>query len=985
MIQSFLLRGGAGARMALMLLLMMTGLSLRPNAAQASHLRAGDIQAKVDTTSPANPRRIFFKMVLYTDNSSPVDQPAATIFFGDGTSSCIDGIPRAVKRAIPGNTDTSVNIYYFEHIYPATGGYNVEFIGENRNDGVVNMSDSKSQSFYIRTYVYIDPALGLNRSPVFTAPAIDKAATGQVFLHNPGAYDADQDSLAFHLMASQQVPAGIRGTVGGFPCTGPGAGTGNNTPVPRSVPNFRFPSDQAITAGNPRAVQVAYGGVPAGVVDADAIFVQDVNTGQITWNAPVAVGFYNIAFEVEEWRRVPLGRRLIGRVIRDMQIIVTASVNIRPTITIPQDICVVAGQRITGTVTAVDGATPSSPQSPITLFAYSGIIPPATFRQTASGPPQAVGSFSWQTACNNIAKVPYLVVFKAQDNPVLPSNTNPALIDEKTWRITVVGPPPQNLRATPTAAPGGLNSMVLNWDTYTCANAANFYIYRKVNPGPAPATCETGIPASSGYVRIGKVGPNVTTFTDLNTDATNTNRGLDRGQNYCYRIYADFPLPAGGESIASNEACAQVSGRGALLTNVDVATTSATTGQIAVRWTQPRPTGGGTFASAVRYNLSRAEGLTPAAADFVPVAHGPFTALTDTSYVDLGLDTQNKQYTYKLEFVQALATPISEISPTASSVRVNALPANVAASAITVSWTYNVPWDNATQPTAIYRRTGNTGAYVRIGTATSTAAGGTYADRDPALVKGQNYCYYVETNGRYPGFAFLSSLLNRSQERCLTLISPPCTPVLKLLPTNCDSLANLSEFPRQNEKYTNRLRWTVGNTPAGCDAAPVSYRVYYRPTPTGRFTLLGTTTATSYVHGNLAFSGGCYALQAIASSGAVSDTSNVACQDNCVFFKLPNIFTPNGDGANDQFRPKNSSPVRRVHFQAFNRWGTKVFENTTTSDDPILINWDGGGPTGEANTKLKNVDGVYFYLAEVEFADFAGTKRTYKGWVEIVR
>ena len=983
MIQFLLLRGGAGARMVL-LLLLMGGLSLRPNAAQASHLRAGDIQAKVDTTANPNPRRIFFKMVLYTDNSSTVDQKDATIFFGDQTSSCIDGIPRAVKRAISGNTDTSVNIYYFEHIYPTTGGYNVEFIGENRNDGVRNMSDSKNQSFYIRTYITIAPALGLNHSPIFTAPAIDKAATGQVFVHDPGVYDADGDSLAFHLLASQQVPAGIRGSVGGFPCTGQGAGTGTNAPVPQSVPNFRFPNDQAITAGNPRAVQVAYAGVPPGVPGADAIFVQDLTTGRITWNAPVAVGLYNVAFEVEEHRRLPTGYLLIGRVIRDMQIIVTASTNIRPTINIPQDICVVAGQRITGTVTAVDAATPSSPQSPITLFAYSGIIPPATFRQTATGPPSATGTFSWQTTCSNVAKVPYIVVFKAQDNPAMPSTTNPALIDESTWRITVVGPPPQSLRATPAVAPGGLNSMVLNWDAYTCANAAHIYVYRKVNPGPVPGGCETGIPASSGYVRIATVSPTATTFTDLNTDAaTNTNRGLDRGQNYCYRIYADFPLPAGGASLASNEACALVAGRGAMLTNVDVATTS-TTGQINVRWTRPRPVSG-TFASAVRYNLSRAEGLNPAAAAFVAVAHGPFTTLADTTYVDSGLDTQNKQYTYKLEFVQALATPISEFSPTASSVRVSALPANVAATAIAVSWTFNVPWDNAAQPTTIYRRTGNAGPYVRIGTAASAAAGGTYTDRDPALVKGQDYCYYVETNGRYVGFAFLSSLLNRSQERCLTLISPPCTPVLAPLLTKCDSLANLPEFPRRNEKYSNRLRWTVGNTPAGCDAAPVSYKVFYRPTPTGRFLQLGTTTTTSYVHGNLAFSGGCYAIQAVASSGALSDTSNVACQDNCVFFKLPNIFTPNGDGANDQFRPKNSSPVRRVHFQAFNRWGTKVFENTTTADDPILINWDGGGPTGESNTKVKNVDGVYFYLAEVEFADFANTKRTYKGWVEIVR
>ena len=31
------------------------------------------------------------------------------------------------------------------------------------------------------------------------------------------------------------------------------------------------------------------------------------------------------------------------------------------------------------------------------------------------------------------------------------------------------------------------------------------------------------------------------------------------------------------------------------------------------------------------------------------------------------------------------------------------------------------------------------------------------------------------------------------------------------------------------------------------------------------------------------------------------------------------------------------------------------------------------------------VEGVYYYMAEVEFADFNSTKRTYKGWVEITR
>ena len=112
----------------------------------------------------------------------------------------------------------------------------------------------------------------------------------------------------------------------------------------------------------------------------------------------------------------------------------------------------------------------------------------------------------------------------------------------------------------------------------------------------------------------------------------------------------------------------------------------------------------------------------------------------------------------------------------------------------------------------------------------------------------------------------------------------------------------------------------------------------------------------------------------------------MACQDNCVFFKLPNIFTPNGDAQNAVFRPKNNSPIRSIHFKAFNRWGVKVFENTTTPAGRILINWDGGGPVGESNgTGAKVVDGIYYYLAEVEFADFANTKRTYKGWVQIIR
>jgi gliding motility-associated-like protein len=977
MLQFLLSQKSAVVRVTVLFFLFLAG--LQPQVAQASHIRAGDIQAKIDTVTN-NSRRRFFKMTLYTDNCQTcVDQPNAIIFFGDGTATC-SPVPRASKRVLPGNPDTSVNTYFFEHSFSSAGRFVVSFIGENRNAGVLNMSSSASQSFYISTTIEIDPLIP-NHGAVLRAPAVDKAGINQVFLHNPAGYDADGDSLAFKLRSCQQV-ATLAEDVVGAPCVGPG----NNRPVPITCTNYRLPSDPTVVGATS---QVPYGGVPSSTGAGAAIFVQDVYTGQITWNAPVAAGIYNVAMVVEEWRRPPIGRAFnIGEVIRDMQIIVTATSNLRPTITVPADICVVAGQRVTGTVQAVDNGA-NNQLTPISIAAYSGVLPPATFTQTQTGPPQATGVFTWRTDCSNVAQLPYTVVFKAQDSPTGPITVNPPLIDEKPWRITVVGPPPQNLRATPVAGTSGNpNSITLNWNTYQCANASQMHIYRKVGTSSfVPGPCDTGIPASAGYVRIGTVPIGTTTFNDTNVDASGTVRGLERGQTYCYRIYADFPFPAGGKSIASAEACAIISGRGAMLTKVDVATTQTNSGQIQVCWTRPRSTTGAGFDGTPSYVLSRAEGLNPDVSLFRQIATIP--SLTDTCYTDTNLNTQTRQYTYKLDFVRTFppggGATATETAPPASSVRLSAVPDRTATT-IALSWTNSVPWDNTAQPTTIYRRATG-GNYVAIGTATSTATGGTYTDRDPALRKGENYCYYVQTNGRYASFSYLSSLLNRSQEQCLVLNTPPCTPVLALQVTNCDSLANLQEFPGLSERYTNRLRWSIGNTPAGCETAVANYRVYYRPTPSGAFTLLGTTSQTSFVHPNLAFSGGCYAIQAVATSGAVSDTSNVACQDNCVFFKLPNIFTPNGDGVNDQFRPKNNSPVRRIHFQAFNRWGVKVFENTTTADDPILINWNGGGPAGEFTNGNggKVSDGVYYYLAEVEFADFANTKRTFKGWVEVVR
>ncbi|MBX0290540.1 gliding motility-associated C-terminal domain-containing protein [Hymenobacter sp. HSC-4F20] len=938
------------------LLLLVASLGLTP-AATATHLRAGDIQATIDAS---NFRTVHFQMVLYIATGAGIaTEDDVTIFFGDNTSSGLDAIKVDSKTQIaPG---IQRNIFKFDHTYNAPGAYQVSYISVNRVEGVVNITNSVAQSFYISTLVTIDPLLGINRSPVLTAPAIDRASRRQVFLHNPAAFDADGDSLSYELRRSQSAGSPEETIARG------------NVIRAAAALGFRFPDDPSFGA-----IQVPYSGPPVGQPGQAAIFQQDIRTGQIVWNSPEVIGDYNVAFVVREWRRVRGARpRLIGEVIRDMQITVTPSLNLRPLLVVPPDICVVAGTPIPPVV--VTATDPDN--NPITLEAFGGIIPPATFVRNSSGPPTARGTFNWTPTCANIQSEPHQVVFKATDQPT----SGTPLIDERPFRITVVGPPPQNLRVTPVG-----NTARLDWSSYTCQNpGAQIRVYRREGPsGWTPGPCETGIPASRGYTQIGTIN-NVGSQTFLDD---NNGRGLERGKTYCYRIYVQFALPAGGASIASEEACLTITGRSARLTNVTVDRTDATNGQITVRWN--KPTASVPFTAPNGYRLYRAVGQNPAAGSFtrLPQVFG----LNDTVLVDTGLNTTANSYTYRLEFFRAATTNASDTTrireqpAPASSVRVTATP-NPLAGNVSLSWTYAVPWDNSRRPTTIYRRTQTGGAFVPIAKVTGTTTGGTFVDQGtPArpLVKNETYCYYVKTNGVYD-VTSQDSLINLSQEQCVSLLPVPCTPVLTLRPTNCDSLASRlfdlpATTPTTGEVFSNYLSWTLSSQPtADCSRDITEYIIYYAPNDAAELSELARVpgTQTTYVHQGLTSAAGCYAVRAVDRNQAVSAFSNKECKDNCLLFLLPNVFTPNGDGKNDTFRPKVFSPIERTTVRIYNRWGTKVYE----SDKDPLINWSGGNTGAESGAGSRVSEGMYYYTAEVEFKDLNRTKRTFKGWVQINR
>src|SRR5690606_1174053 len=120
-------------------------------------------------------------------------------------------------------------------------------------------------------------------------------------------------------------------------------------------------------------------------------------------------------------------------------------------------------------------------------------------------PGRAAGQLVWNTSCNDVRANPYQLIFRAEDNPPPPGRQ---LADLQPYRITVIGPAPQNLLAT-----GEDRSVRLTWDSYICQNASTIRIYRREGPsGWRPGPCETGVPASAGYTLIGEVGKDATEF-----------------------------------------------------------------------------------------------------------------------------------------------------------------------------------------------------------------------------------------------------------------------------------------------------------------------------------------------------------------------------------------------------------------------------------------------------------------------------------------
>jgi gliding motility-associated-like protein len=113
--------------------------------------------------------------------------------------------------------------------------------------------------------------------------------------------------------------------------------------------------------------------------------------------------------------------------------------------------------------------------------------------------------------------------------------------------------------------------------------------------------------------------------------------------------------------------------------------------------------------------------------------------------------------------------------------------------------------------------------------------------------------------------------------------------------------------------------------------------------------------------------GGCTSIDQI--------TVHVLCNGVNIF--MPNTFSPNHDGMNDQFYPRGRGLASIKSLRIFNRWGQPVFEKLNFTANSAADGWDGnfGGKPASAD--------VYVYIMEVVCENNAIV--SYKGNVALLR
>jgi hypothetical protein len=465
----------------------------------ATHLRSGEISYQ---PVPGQPNTYLITFTMYT-NAAPgivadLNVLTPNVNLGDGT--VINNLQRqngpagfvvGKPCAHIGELVTPIirkNIFTVIHTYANPGTYTISTAPSARNAGITNISNSSGQAMYVSAMLTIGNGVTQMSSPLLSFPPIGDGCSNSIYKINPGAIDPDNDLLQFFLVRCK--------TTGGS-----------------DIASYKYPNE----------------------VDGST-FSMDPRSGVITWNSPSIQGEYNISFRIEKWRN----GKMIGYVLRDMQVTIGPCVNHPPVIDHVPDICVQAGTPITNKVTTSDAdgdtLTFSTTGLPYDLLTSPAIYTPDTNRIGTTS-----GTFTWNTLNSHFTKNPYLVYYKVSD-----SHNGSSLSDNTSNFITLIAPSVKNVIATPLQ-----RGFSVRWDQTVCPLATGYNIYRKVDPSNIPFdSCMLGVPPMAGFTLVGTVNGQ----TNLSFIDSNKGKGLTSGYTYCYVVTAFFD--GGTESAPSEPSCA---------------------------------------------------------------------------------------------------------------------------------------------------------------------------------------------------------------------------------------------------------------------------------------------------------------------------------------------------------------------------------------------------------------------------------------------
>ncbi len=106
---------------------------------------------------------------------------------------------------------------------------------------------------------------------------------------------------------------------------------------------------------------------------------------------------------------------------------------------------------------------------------------------------------------------------------------------------------------------------------------------------------------------------------------------------------------------------------------------------------------------------------------------------------------------------------------------------------------------------------------------------------------------------------------------------------------------------------------------------------------------------------------GLYQVNIANRCASVEQTVQVIHEDCSCTPYIPNAFTPNNDGQNDEFKPMVNCPIENYQMMIFDRWGNKLFETTE-----LNVGWNGTFNGNIAST------GVYVWRIQYESSNESG-------------